>query len=470
MTRIMPRKTMQKIGFLSLLLALLSIVGCGQSSKPPSDAVEPSAASRPALKIWIVDAPELVQELSVRWQAASDQPLRIESVSIRDAIAREPFNADVVIYPGTLLGDLVKKDAIGLLPSEAIATKESEKTLESIVYSWPVRWRNIVTFGRELYAVPLGATNLGAIQCGVGLGPLDELQTLLSGGKDLKAQSTDHWNQVLTNSEKASTTNASQREQSLQQSLAILSDEEKASLVDRFLFIASTTNARSRGLFDLLKMESRLSEPDFVKTVKVLSRMARLFPETFAVEPSKAWETAASKKNSASFAIGWPSSLAASSDEGTNSSIKLGVAPITWNPVRGLIASVGRKTKQTAVSCQFLLWLGEPDQREALRAVCPRVELTAEQFDRNSGRDDYRAFQLINNRDTRVEPMELSLRMANADQYRSILADSLISAIKSPDQIDTIMNACSQQWDQLTVKLGIDTQRISEEQSLGYRK
>ena len=66
--------------------------------------------------------------------------------------------------------------------------------------------------------------------------------------------------------------------------------------------------------------------------------------------------------------------------------------------------------------------------------------------------------------------MELSLRMASANQYRDILADCLIELIRQPDQADSIMASCSLQWDQLTVKLGIETQRISEEQSLGYRK
>ena len=104
------------------------------------------------------------------------------------------------------------------------------------------------------------------------------------------------------------------------------------------------------------------------------------------------------------------------------------------------------------------------------RSVFSGIELTAEQSDRNSVRDDYRAFQAINRRDLRVEPMELSLRMANANQYRAILADCLIAVIRQPDQTDSIMASCSLQWDQLTVKLGIETQRISEEQSLGYRK
>jgi hypothetical protein len=60
--------------------------------------------------------------------------------------------------------------------------------------------------------------------------------------------------------------------------------------------------------------------------------------------------------------------------------------------------------------------------------------------------------------------------MANADQYRSILADCLVEAIREPDRIESIMADCSSKWDQLTAKLGIESQRLSEEQSLGFSK
>ena len=66
--------------------------------------------------------------------------------------------------------------------------------------------------------------------------------------------------------------------------------------------------------------------------------------------------------------------------------------------------------------------------------------------------------------------MELSLRLANSDQYRAILAERLVACLREPDQIESLMASCATQWDQLTEKLGIDSQRVSEEKSLGHRK
>ena len=460
----MPLKIIMKFGFLLFFFGLISLSGCGSGSKNPEPVAEPPASSRPALKIWLVDAPELEKVISVRWQAASDQTLKIEQIPLDSVSTRDPFNADVVTYPGILLGDLVQKEAIGRLPAQAMAKREPDA-------EEPVRWRNIVTFGGQVYAVPLGASNLGTVMVGLDNSPLKELDSLLSSIRDLNAQSMEQWSLFLNQAESVLATSVADRRKSLADRLSKITPDEKAWLVDRFLFVASTTNARSRGLFDLVKMESRLNLPDFSNSAKVLFRIAQIFPETIAVDPTKAWDLAVSTTDAASFAVGWPNSVVGTvSDSIAELNGNLTVAPLTWNPNKGLIASVGKKTRQTAVSCQFLVWLSEPEQREALRAVCSGVELNVQQSDRNNERDDYRAFQTVNRRDSRVETMAISLRMANAVQYRAILADCLVAALREPDQIDSIFASCSEKWDQLTAKLGIETQRISEEQSLGYRK
>ena len=76
----MPVKIIMKLGFLLLCLGLISLPGCGTGSKNPEPVAEPTASSRPALKIWIIDTPELEKVISVRWQAASDQTLKIEQI------------------------------------------------------------------------------------------------------------------------------------------------------------------------------------------------------------------------------------------------------------------------------------------------------------------------------------------------------------------------------------------------------
>ena len=461
---------MRNFLFLLLVFGLIGSSGCG--TKTPEPTTEPSAATRPALIIWIVDAPELEKEISLRWQAASDQSLKIENISSDAFASRVPLNADVVIFPGTMIGDMVKNDVIGRLPTEAIAKRESDSLDDSRTNDWPTRWRNIATFGGQLYAVPLGATNLSVAMFGLDASPFNELNREMTEVRELNSQSMKHWTLVLNQAESLLAGTLAERRQTLQERFAKVSSAEQAWLVDRFLFVASTTNARSRGLFDLVKMRARLNQQEFTNSARILTRIALLFPETVAIEPTKAWDWVVSKSEvSAALAIGWPSSiLGTTADADSSPSIKVDVSPVVWNPGRGLIASVGKKTRQTSVSCNFLVWLSEPNQREAFRSVCPRVELTSDQNDRNGIREDYRAFQSINSRDSRVEPMELSLRLANSDQYRAILGESLVACLREPDQIESLMASCATQWDQLTEKLGIDSQRVSEEKSLGHRK
>jgi len=489
-----PRIMMPRIEFrywILVLLASLVSSGCGPKASEP--IAETPASARPPLKIWIVDAPELEKEISIRWQAASDQSLKIENIAASEIAAREPFVADVVIFPSWLLGQLVQKQAVSKLPNEALVKRElsstdansaesqtlelklpDAKTMESLTAAWPTRWRNAATFANQLYAVPLGATNQTIALVGLNPEPLNELSQRMSGGRDLNTPAWSQWTLFLDETQKALQTNEADRKKILDEQLAKMGQPELAYLTDRFLFIASTTNAKTRGMFDLVQMTSRLGHPDFVLSAKILARMALLFPESIAAEPTKSWEMLASKSDETkSAAIGWPSSVAgAASDSFTNSeaSGKVVVSRILRNSGNGLIASLGRKTRQTAVSCQFLVWLAEPEQREALQAVCSRIELPPEQNDRNNIRPDYRAFQVAQSREARSEPMELSLRMANADQYRALLSKSLVDAIQKPDKIDSIMANSATQWDELTTKLGIDSQRISEEQSLGYRK
>ena len=57
-------KSLRKVAALTML-ACLAITGCGQKELPKT--TEPLASERPALKIWLVDAPELEKEISVQF-------------------------------------------------------------------------------------------------------------------------------------------------------------------------------------------------------------------------------------------------------------------------------------------------------------------------------------------------------------------------------------------------------------------
>ena len=465
-----------------VVLSVLFALGCGGSELDIEKPAVVADSERPPLKIWLVDVPELEQELSVRWQAASDQPIKIQNLSMKELSTSTSVNPDVLIYAGSLMGDLVLKETIAKLPLEATSKKNarpkrevqdpsvSEKQNEDPADAWPVRWRNAATLGGQRYAVPLGSTGLSIIHFGLDPSPLAAIDAALGDSKDLDNTSTIEWDRFLKSAEAVLAVSLPERQKALSAKLAKCSDTEMGYLVDQFLWVASTTTARRKGLFDLVSMDSRLGQPEFVMSARVLARLAILFPNMIATEPTKGWSSVLAESQSpAGFAIGRPSPMAGEDELGADNAKRVSVGPILWHPGNGLLASLGKKTRQTNASCQLLFWLAEPDQRASFRTICPAMELEESQQDRSRIGEDYRKFQQLNMRDIRVEGMELSLRLANADQYRAILAEHLISVIRDSQQTDRAMAECANRWNELTKKLGKETQRKSEEHSLGFR-
>ena len=477
----------------AVLTLCLACVGCEPSAPSiPNDSVG-VGKERPPLRVWIVDAPEIERELLIRWQASSDQSLAIENVLSKDLLARKTFAFDTIIFPGNILGDLVEREIISKLPTQvtmrgattrgateavkslSTSKAEDESPEEDLSKTWPSRFPSISSYAGKLYAVPLGSNALAFVSKGVDVAPLMELQNNLAAPQGTSAKSLELWQAFLSPVESSS--DAGKAENELFAKLADVTEQEKERLVDQFLWISSTTDKQKRGLFDLSKMNSRLTAPEFVNAARILSQLARLFPESFIAPRENAWALIESSPNDAkSIAIDWPGTVPLENESnrenksGSDDVNDVQVVPIFWNPNRGLIASIGKGTRQTSVSIQFLSWMSLPEQREALRGVCSRVELLADQPDRNLIRDDYRKYTVALNRANQQVGMQWSLRLINAQQYRDSLVDALIQVIRTPVQAESIMAECSKKWDELTESLGKEKQRNSEERSQGFNK
>ncbi len=58
------------------------------------------------------------------------------------------------------------------------------------------------------------------------------------------------------------------------------------------------------------------------------------------------------------------------------------------------------------------------------------------------------------------------LRLRGGNRYREKLAESLSRIVQTPDQAASILQQCSQDWEEITEELGRDGQRISFERCL----
>jgi hypothetical protein len=436
--------------------------GCAPSGEEKSNADKEkqviTAKDRPPLKVVLVDG-NITEELNIQWQASYEQPIVVENLAVAGLTDRKQDSTDIWIFPANLLGEMIGKQRIGPLPQSAYGKPPEEEgvdpavKIESSVDLWPARWRGASRYGGTVYAMPLGAKPLALFSQKIDLDPLTAAEPTVGRSEELTQKSREAWLEILQAMPTvARPGNVEWNQQQLDR------------LVDHFLFIASTTNARYRGLFDISKMSAKLDSNDLVQSVAILSEFWRVAPQSILSSAPNAWELTRSSQGE-SIAIGYPST-ADTMDSEKDSMLQL--ASISWNPNHGLLVAVGKKTRQSAVSNQFVQWLSAPEQRATFSRLDSRIELWPKQTDPNSGRGDYRLYTTLINKDERPEPTSLLIRFDHAGLYRQKLAETLLGCIKTPDQAKSLLAECSKAWDKITEQNNAPQQRLSVEQSIGF--
>lgn len=473
-----------------LLSALLSTVafGCTPTDSKPTGkggttASTIQAKDRPALEVVLVDA-NFDKELALQWQAFSEQPIQVTVLSSAEVQGRELDATDVWIYPAGLMGEMVSAERIVPLTtaaaglpyqqddSDVVTTSETkpEERVRSTVDSWPSRWRATSRFGASNYALPLGAPQLVLVGRDVTTAGLDKLDDASTPQEDRTGLASEAWNALL-----ASLPEVSLDQPTLEQRVANLTPEQNEALVDRFLWIASTTNAKRRGFFDMTKLQPRLTAPEFQLASEIFVKLALRSPETMLATHPEAWNLVNSgvqtSGEGASIAIampGYATIQAMGTERESTSSEPIQMSSLTFNPYRGYVVSIGKKTRQTSVAAQLTSWLSTAEQRQALSRLSDWVELWPTQSNSLLNSEMLRNYHNLNNREQRNEAILLSTRFAHSAQYRSALAKALKASLLSPDQQQEHLEKCVQEWNAITESLGTLNQRKNVEQALGF--
>jgi len=464
--------------FVTAALALVGCISAGcdpTASQPSSSPQAEDPANRPPLKVVLVEADEIAPELDLRWQTSSEQTLQIISMSRQELETQDPTTIDVIVFPADLMGTLVERNWIAPVPSQVQDRMARDSRSEAEASgretmpgpAWPVRWRAMGMFGGKLMAVPLGAPSMIAIARDLDCTPLTELHRRNASNQNSAEECEVLWEKFLTSAEKQLASSLSQRQMELEENLNGVTPANKKTLVSRYLWILASSESRYRGIFDLYKLQARLTQPEFTRSARYLHRLSLLDPATALASSTEAWETVASGEGH--FAIGWPRSdnqqrLGGASLAASNRTL----VPLVWNDGSGLMASMGRRTRQSASAAEFLIWLATEDQRLALQAKTERVELNEIDNDRNLIRDDYREYQTMQRLESGQLSMELTPRFAYSHRFMSLLADALVEVLRNPESTEEILSRCRQQADELAEKLGKEKLRFSLEASSGY--
>lgn len=464
--------------FVFLACIPICFVGCNPAEPVPNPETKAvDIANAPPLKLALVESDGLAQDLALRWQSYSDQKLEIINMRREEFATQSVSTVDVLIYPANFIGTLVDRDWIAPVP-EQVKKRTGAATLGSTTReafdevptsAWPSRWRGLAMFGGKLMAIPLGAPSLLAISKGIDEQPLLKLHQQIISNQNSAEVCSRQWEDFLEGLETEFRSDRDERRVELESMLVNVSPETKQHLVIRFLWILATTESRYRGLFDMYKIQSRLNQPEFARSARYLQRLALVNPQAVLDSPSNAWDSVV--QGSAPFAIGWPRTdneqrLDAKTSDGKPWSL----LPILWNDGSGLVASLGRRTRQSASASEFMVWIAAEEQRMALQPKTARIELIEMDNDRNRVREDYRDYQTMQRLEAGNATSDLTPRFVSSDRFLALLGDALVETLREPQRADENFVACRQAWDGLIDEIGREKLRVSLEAASGYAK
>ena len=136
------------------LVAMVS--GCPErSDNTNTSAREETSATPPTLKVLVVDTPGISGELKRQWSARRDGQLELDETT-SDAIGARQYGPvdqyDVVIYPGSMLGEFVSRKKLIQVPN---SIWESELLNKREILRLPRT--TLVRYGKDIWGMPLGS-------------------------------------------------------------------------------------------------------------------------------------------------------------------------------------------------------------------------------------------------------------------------------------------------------------------------
>ncbi len=448
-----------------MLLATMS--GCQPTEVPsPTDEARdtPAAVSKIPLRVWIVaplTKPDLLQR---QWLANSEQPLELRSLTVPELLQESQCQCDVLLYPASLMGELIERSWIVKLPSSALPESDSGSE-DADLSTLPSTWRAQAAYGGEVTGLSLGC----AVPVFVGSSALTTNDGL------------GHWEDLLAQLH----VEANESPQFSFDAADVVSD----ALVDRFFAIVASLSDRDPGygmLFDLQSMQARLTDPEYRQAAGIMAALASQ-PEGLASilgSHSSAWAWAATQQTQA-LAVAAPTLLdeqaaaiatgsivsfrsASSASEDTSSERLTAGATADrpriawWSTGAGLVASQSSQCRQTNQASACLQWLANPATRNVMATLLPGVEAATP----TTGGEalSWIAEQGLAQTIT-VKGLSLEPRLPATHLYRQTLANELQQFLAGKKNAQQALQSATQRWDEITKNAG-PAQRRNYEQSL----
>jgi ABC-type glycerol-3-phosphate transport system substrate-binding protein len=423
----------------------LGLAGCSPNDQThPTNPVttenkSPKVSSVP-LRIWIVGSVRQPETIIRQWNANSEQPIDIRSLSTDELLAQDKCPADLLLYPSRLIGELQKRRWIVNLPSglsKLAKPDPNSETTDGVLPTAPPGLIATSSYDGTMYGLPLGYSMINLI-----------------GSNAIKSNDLT-WQQLY---------------QSLSaiERLPLTFDDRRVdrnALIDRFLSIAvgnTNSNAKYGVLFDIRTLNARLKDSEFLFAGELLHTLACQVDAIDSVigSHSAAWQWI-NRTQQAGFALLSPSHLDADDNQLDSAQPISLTGHKAISDGSGIIASVTSQCQQTSQATQFLQWIYQPRSLEALRGQIAGMISTSVR-----GRTLADRVMAANGSALQEDNLISEPRMPGTELYRAALAEHLLEILRGNAKCPEALTAANEAWNKIT-KEKIKNAKTEYERSLG---
>lgn len=483
-------------------VALLALaVGC--QDREPRSSGDSNRNPRPqvALSVLVVGNPELAEGISLlrgEWTERTGGSFDVQAIAVHRLAPSDSLDADLVIYPPRLLGELVERD--WLRPMRASVVEHPDMAMADIL---PLVREGEIVYGSQVYAAPLGCQTL--LMC---------WNAELLEQRDLDRPET--WRQLAESSALANSVEVPSTAVGRQiQQVADREHDRKAKMERMhlaYMVLARAAaftepNLRTTFCFAADDMTPRLTEAPFARAMENLLRSEHADVAATASMttngPNGKPQSAVDRvlAGEAPAAVGWPPT--ASNAQGSTSSASASGANVAWSELPaaeeqfdaasqqwrpadvkhavpllgpgGQLVSVSKASRNAVSAFQLCQWLASGSVTRQLagsgggpfpcrRSLLPDIgDWLDPALPPGQTADIGRAVEAaMSHREFAQFP-----RIPGVDDYLAALGDAVASCLQGDSSAVAALQSAAERWDKITESRGREAQLRAFRRHLG---
>ena len=461
--------------FIAITLFAILLLGSGCSDQKKASKTK-TARPEVTLKILAVDSPSLVNSAARLWSAEGQGGMEITEISLKEFSADEfeiASQYDVVVYPCSLMAELVANDQLIELPMIDLEGEVLDRN-ELL----PHQRKKLLYYGSKVWSIPLGSPQL-------------MLMYDKSTFTELDLSPPETWSEFEAVAETLKTSDK-------RVTLPLQDDWAAELFLSR---VASSIRAQGKlsTVFDTQTMQPLVASEPFVKALKSLQTVCNL--EDCKTDPATAFRSMAD--GSSAMGITWPSKNFFDADqlEEIEANENLALARLPGSPQwfnqsksnwetrdersaiqvdvvggTGRCASVCKGSQHGRTAMDFACWLGSKSTSSTVSIESANVSIfrsthLGQPLRWTGPALSYEAADQFGDIISEISESKLMLqfpRISGQSEYMSVLADAVRKSVEQKADATECLSEVAEKWEAITERYGRDEQQKQLRRSLGY--